>query len=466
MTELLDTSGLMRAPRVEDEKGGSMTVRGDQQKRRSTEEVTSGELDHKRTKHSLDANTAGDNRNRWQKRNQNRRRRNSEKPSTMAVNPNANTNGNGSKHRRGNRYKRKKHFARKQSKLSQQTSPGGVFNELSNKSKSMQRKHTLTNNAPFNSTQFLMNDHGGDTLQYLDSTLGVLQKEANSAASSVRGEARPVRKINRARDSSFSLDSDEDFYYSSPEDEEEFVNQEFIKEYNNVRTNRLVDMSKADLIQEYLLMENRVDNLEKRLNFFKDNPNLDTPPDTSPENSATNSEVAEKIKNFQRKIVRLEEENQRLRQMMQEHGSEPTVEDVDEINHYTINEDLMDDAHSDNDSISSCPTCNGSSSSSSSSSSRSTSSLHEDMENGPNTESEGKCLEMDATLDSIAAGNPTINEQNVHRNSTLNSKSTVSEAELEDEHSEEIDADENKENSAIVECSEQVSENLVSSTAP
>merc|ERR1712179_31933 len=99
-------------------------------------------------------------------------------------------------------------------------------------------------------------------------------------ASSIR--ERPIRRINRARDSSFSLDSDEDFYYSSPEDEEDFVNQEFIKEYDNCRTDRLVDMSKADLIQEYLVMENRVDSLEKKLNLFRNKTNLDTPPDTSP----------------------------------------------------------------------------------------------------------------------------------------------------------------------------------------
>jgi protein HEXIM1/2 len=50
--------------------------------------------------------------------------------------------------------------------------------------------------------------------------------------------------VSRARESSFSLDSDEDYYYSSPEDEEEFVNKEFIKDYNMVRTDRLVDMTK------------------------------------------------------------------------------------------------------------------------------------------------------------------------------------------------------------------------------
>ena len=96
-----------------------------------------------------------------------------------------------------------------------------------------------------------------------------------SRASSERVEAAALavakRKATRPRESSFSLDSDDDYYYSSPEDEEEFVCQEFIKEYNSVRTRSLVDMSKADLIKEYLQMEQRVDNLERRVDRHRGN---------------------------------------------------------------------------------------------------------------------------------------------------------------------------------------------------
>merc|ERR1739836_294409 len=78
---------------------------------------------------------------------------------------------------------------------------------------------------------------------------------------------RPVRRITRARESSFSIDSDDDYYYSSPEDEEEFLNREFIKDYDNVRNDRLVDMTKTDLINEYLQMEQKIEALEKRLSL-------------------------------------------------------------------------------------------------------------------------------------------------------------------------------------------------------
>ena len=41
---------------------------------------------------------------------------------------------------------------------------------------------------------------------------------------------------------------------------------DYIKEYNSQRRCRLTDMSKAELIQEYLQMEQRVDSLSARLN--------------------------------------------------------------------------------------------------------------------------------------------------------------------------------------------------------
>lgn len=320
-----------------------------------------------------------------------------------------------------------------------------------------------------------MKDHENDpndAIQYLDSALGVRRREANSAASSVHGE-RPVRRINRARDSSFSLDSDEEFYYSSPEDEEEFVNQEFMKEYDNCRSDRLVDMSKADLIQEYLLMENRVDSLEKRLNLFKNNTNLDTPPDTSPEteDGDTNSEVSEKIKRFQRQIIRLESENEHLRQMMQHQSSEASINEVDDPSRSTINDVLMEGTPSDDESISSCSTCNtndSSSSSSSSSSRSSTPSIPADIEVVPN----GDCGDDLNICTNYDESNQDLEEKTcggfvdtTDAIPAISSNNALSDR-IPTETSDEVEGDENKENAEVVECSEQVSENFVSSTGP
>ena len=115
------------------------------------------------------------------------------------------------------------------------------------------RRLSGSNNAPFNSTQFLMNDRASESIRYLDDKLDVKRGSASAPEDNEDYDevqditARPsfaTRQASRARESSFSLESDEDYYYSSPEDEEEFVNREFIKDYNMVRTDRLVDMSK------------------------------------------------------------------------------------------------------------------------------------------------------------------------------------------------------------------------------
>lgn len=59
----------------------------------------------------------------------------------------------------------------------------------------------------------------------------------------------------RYRDSSFSIDSDENF------DEEEFLSKEFSSVYESARAERLDEMNKQQLIQEYLQMESNYDKL-------------------------------------------------------------------------------------------------------------------------------------------------------------------------------------------------------------
>jgi len=169
------------------------------------------------------------------------------------------------------------------------------------------RRATGSFNAPFNSTQFLMNDHISEAVKHLNSTLNVKSKpeavdtnEESSVDSNVL-EQRPVKRITRARESSFSIDSDDDYYYSSPEDEEEFLNREFIKDYDNVRNDRLVDMTKTDLINEYLQMEQKIEALEKRLSLSHKALNKST------------DEMTHTIQNFQTEIRRLETENDRLK---------------------------------------------------------------------------------------------------------------------------------------------------------
>ena len=218
-------------------------------------------------------------------------------------------------------------------------------------------------------------------LQYLDVALGPVGSRASSERVEAAALAVAKRKATRPRESSFSLDSDDDYYYSSPEDEEEFVCQEFIKEYNSVRTRSLVDMPKADLIKEYLQMEQRVDNLERRVDRHRGK----QPPDDTSSSTSTSSNssghpnvatVVEQIKQFQREIHRLETENEKLR------ATNSAL-----LHHSTKQTDHIKPAGEDESgSDSDCSTCSSSSSSSSGSSSDSgsDSESEDEAENGDN----------------------------------------------------------------------------------
>lgn len=70
---------------------------------------------------------------------------------------------------------------------------------------------------------------------------------------------------SRTRDSSFSADS-EDYFNSLPEDEEEFLTKEFSSCYEDARTERMNEMSKTQLIDEYLQLESNFNKLSRDYN--------------------------------------------------------------------------------------------------------------------------------------------------------------------------------------------------------
>lgn len=80
----------------------------------------------------------------------------------------------------------------------------------------------------------------------------------------------------RTRDSSFSVDSEGEFY-SSPDDEEQFLIKDFVDQYESVQAERLQAMSKDELIQEYLMLESKLELLTKRQRKrVGENPNTST----------------------------------------------------------------------------------------------------------------------------------------------------------------------------------------------
>ncbi|KAJ9599949.1 hypothetical protein L9F63_009777 [Diploptera punctata] len=96
--------------------------------------------------------------------------------------------------------------------------------------------------APYNTTQFLMEDH--NDLQDLDSKL----RAVSTSADRLRSNSVYQRQQSRVRDSSLSVDSEDEYFYSSPEDEEEFLTKEFSNAYEDLHAERLHQLSKSELI--------------------------------------------------------------------------------------------------------------------------------------------------------------------------------------------------------------------------
>ncbi|XP_011167455.1 protein HEXIM1 isoform X2 [Solenopsis invicta] len=158
--------------------------------------------------------------------------------------------------------------------------------------------------ALYNTTQFLMADH---------SDLPDLEQKLSEAASLEVTALFPKPSApSRTRDSSFSVDSDEDYFYSSPEDEEEFLTKEFSTAYEAVHEERLSTLTKTELIQEYRLLEARMDSLTKRRN--KSSHQTGEERDSENKNvSTTDSEIAKKLKLCQQRIDDLLQQNEQLR---------------------------------------------------------------------------------------------------------------------------------------------------------
>ncbi|XP_018570976.1 protein HEXIM2 [Anoplophora glabripennis] len=136
--------------------------------------------------------------------------------------------------------------------------------------------------APHNSNQFLLEDHG--LIEDLDENLKSFDQVSTST-------------LGRTRDSSFSVDSDGEFY-SSPDDEEQFLIKDFDDQYESLHAERLQAMSKTQLIEEYIMLENKLEQLSKRLQKNKDK---------------EDEESEDNIPELKREVERLMIENERLR---------------------------------------------------------------------------------------------------------------------------------------------------------
>ncbi|XP_015110781.1 protein HEXIM [Diachasma alloeum] len=173
-----------------------------------------------------------------------------------------------------------------------------AFERQRRRSMGRQMKKSAQPPAPYNTTQFLMEDHSD--LPDLEEKLAKTSTNPEVAVPFQKPGGPP-----RTRDSSFSIDSDEDYFYSSPEDEEEFLTKEFSSAYEDLHAERLSALSKSELIEEYVQLEAKLDLLTKRLR----SKNLQT----DEVDGRSDGEMAKKVKLYQQRIDDLVQQNEQLR---------------------------------------------------------------------------------------------------------------------------------------------------------
>ena len=110
--------------------------------------------------------------------------------------------------------------------------------------------------APYNTTQFLMAEH--DLAEPDLGTHAHMQSD---------GEEETLVR-NRAPSNSCDDSDFDDDYNESPEDEiyeQQFFEKDFTEAYEQVHVENLHSMSKSELVREFMLLEERVENMEIRL---------------------------------------------------------------------------------------------------------------------------------------------------------------------------------------------------------
>lgn len=142
--------------------------------------------------------------------------------------------------------------------------------------------HTL---APYNTTQFLMEDHG------------------------VYDPYHVNYNGHRNRENSVGSSSE---HYSSPEDEDEFLQREFTETYENIHAERLSNMTKNELVQELMNMEDRLEELQKKLQVAQEKQQTEVT-DSEVQTPCFREEQVVKLAVFRAEIQKLTKENELLR---------------------------------------------------------------------------------------------------------------------------------------------------------
>lgn len=200
------------------------------------------------------------------------------------------------KHRRGSRRSKKKY--KPYSKLTWEEKKA-VEERDSRRAVSIREKYMHEKGrplAPFNTSQFLMAEH--DTQEPdLHVHISKTARLSSSADDSEEG------------DSSIS-DEERDI-----EDVRNFLQKDFTETYDRFHSETLRRMNKEQLINEYMELENKVENLERELASIKENGKINgytTPGDESNVNNVDACEDTSRL-SLEHEIQKLREENQTLK---------------------------------------------------------------------------------------------------------------------------------------------------------
>ena len=198
------------------------------------------------------------------------------------------------KHRRGSKRNRRKY--KPYSKLTWEEKKAREERDTMRANKMRERYMTEKGRptAPYNTTQFLMAEHD-------------LEEPDLGSHHSHKTDSKP-----RLRSDSCSMDdSDFDEYNESSEDEtyeQEFFRKDFTEAYEQVHAENLHAMSKGELVHEFMLLEQRVEDMEKQLRDTNGQENGHTSQCSQPLGLSPTSDTTSSVE----ELKRLREENERL----------------------------------------------------------------------------------------------------------------------------------------------------------
>ncbi|UXI22686.1 Nose resistant to fluoxetine protein 6 [Sarcoptes scabiei] len=116
--------------------------------------------------------------------------------------------------------------------------------------------------APYNTSQFIMNEHSNDI--DFEALSGEIQQMRQIKQQKKDDAAAFTASSTLRNDSNDSNDLPAEDYYSSPEDESFFLEQQFHEAYDTMHAERLNSMSKSDLLKEFLIMEKELEILKQQ----------------------------------------------------------------------------------------------------------------------------------------------------------------------------------------------------------